>query len=591
MLLSIICTTQSSFAIPAREGKLVRVGISNANFKEYYFNNISVSATDNFTLTDKKTNTLVGNFFANEDAKIVINNNLFSIFKGETEIAKGLEGPVIVASDNGFVTVSKLKRAGKPAYYKGIFEITKAPSKNNLFNVINVLDLQSYLRGVVPNEMPVRFGHEALKAQAVLARNYVLKPREKNYHNFDVCDSVACQVYYGANTEKDEANLAIDETENIVAMYNGELILALYSSTSGGYTENYENAFSSDGYASKMFPGIPVPYLKGVPDNPKTKPLNREEDAKEFYSQNPETFDNASPYFRWQKEWDLKELEDVLKKTLKAQSAAGYVKPTFEKPEDLGNIKEIKVIRRGVSGKAMSVNIVTDKGTFNVQKELPIRRAFQKNNIGLPSANVFFEIVDAEKSDKKQDEKNVDKIKKVVAYGGGFGHGVGMSQWGAGEMAKQGYSYQDIIQHYYYGTSISTYPINLSIPDGEDVAVQTFYTENKKANLVIDNRIQYTDMTIVVNAQELRLQVVPTMFKPEVVDISPYLVKGENKITYILPYENGHKKPITLYVELCPSKVNDKDCTKKNREKEQSNEAKLDIAKKNEISNKEAQDE
>ena len=75
MLLLIICTTQSSFAIPAREGKLVRVGISNGNFKEYYFNNISASATDNFTLVDKKTNTLIANFLANEDAKIVINNN------------------------------------------------------------------------------------------------------------------------------------------------------------------------------------------------------------------------------------------------------------------------------------------------------------------------------------------------------------------------------------------------------------------------------------------------------------------------------------------------------------------------------------
>lgn len=578
LVFSVIFSTQGVFAVPAKDGKLVRVGISNSNFKEYYFNNISVSATDEFTLIDKKTNALVGTFPANEDVKIVIDNNLFSVFKGETELAKALQGPVVVSSDNGFVTVSNLKRAGKPAYYKGTFEITKAPSKNNLFNVINVLDLQSYLRGVVPNEMPVRFGHEALKAQAVLARNYVLKPREKNYHNFDVCDSVACQVYYGANTEKDEANLAIDETENIVAMYNGELILALYSSTSGGYTENYENAFSSDGYTSKMFPGIPVPYLKGVPDNPKTKPLNKEEDAKEFYTKTPETFDNASPYFRWQKEWDLKELEDVLKKTLKAQSAAGYVKPVFEKPEELGNIKEIKVIRRGVSGKAMSVNIITDKGTFNVQKELPIRRAFQKNNIGLPSANVFFEIVDVEKSDKKQNDNNSGFAKKVVAYGGGFGHGVGMSQWGAGEMANQGYSYQDIIQHYYYGTSIATYPINLSIPDGEDVAVQTFYTENKKANLVIDNRIQYTDMTIVVNAQELRLQVVPTMFKPEVVDISPYLVKGENKITYILPYENGHKKPITLYVELCSSKVTDKDVDKIEE-------------KKHKTSNKEVQDE
>ena len=126
------------------------------------------------------------------------------------------------------MTVKNLKRAGQNAYYRGTFEITKAPQKVNQFNLINVLDLQSYLKGVVPNEMPVRFGLEALKAQAVLARSYVLKPRERNYHNFDVCDSVACQVYFGANTEKELSDKAVDETDNIVAMSDNELVLALY---------------------------------------------------------------------------------------------------------------------------------------------------------------------------------------------------------------------------------------------------------------------------------------------------------------------------------------------------------------------------
>lgn len=72
------------------------------------------------------------------------------------------------------------------------------------------------------------------------------------------------------------------------------------------------------------------------------------------------------------------ELENILKQTLKTQSQAGFVKPKFEKPEDFGSLKEIKVTRRGVSGKAMFVDIITDKGTFTVSKELPIRRTFQK---------------------------------------------------------------------------------------------------------------------------------------------------------------------------------------------------------------------
>lgn len=540
-----------AYAVPALEGRLVKVGISNSNFKEYYFSNISVSATDGFRLTDKKTGTLISDFSADENIKIVIKNNLFSVYQDNTEIASNLEGPVCVSSDNGFVMVSNLKRAGKPAYYRGTFEITKVPNKNDLFNVINVLDLQSYLRGVVPNEMPVRFGPEALKAQAVLARNYVLKPREKNYHNFDVCDSVACQVYYGANTEKELADAAIRETENLVAMYEGELILALYSSTAGGYTESYENAFSTDfGNGNRMFPGLPKPYLKGVPDDPKIPVLTSESDVKKFYTSTPETFDNASPYFRWTKEWKVKELEDVLKKTLKSQSSTGFVKPKFEKAEDFGNLKDIKVLKRGVSGKAMSVNIVTDKGVFNVQKELQIRRVFQKNNIGLPSANVVFEI----KEEKPATDKTAKPVKKVIAYGGGFGHGVGMSQWGAGAMNQKGYSYGEIIQHYYKNTAICTYPVELSAQNGNDTAMQTFYTKNKKAVLVVDNKFQFTKMTVVINGQELRMEIIPTLFKPEKIDLTPYIIEGENKITYLLPFTETHKKPVRLYVEIKEAK-------------------------------------
>ena len=541
-----VCTAHTVFAVPANEGRIVKVGISDSGFKDYYFNNISVSATDNFRLTDKKTNSVIADFGAGENVKVIIKNNLFDIYMDETQIAANISGPVEVSSENGYVTVTNLKRAGKPAYYRGTFEITKVPKKNNQFNLINILDLQSYLRGVVPNEMPVRFGEEALRAQAVLARNYVLKPREKNYHNFDVCDSVACQVYYGANTEKDLSDEAVAATENIVAMHNGEMVLALYSSTAGGYTENYENAFSTDfGSGNKMFPGMPKPYLKGVPDNPRTPVLSNENEFKRFYLTKPETFDNDSPYFRWTKEWSLAELEGVLKKTLKTQSATGFVRPKLDNPDNFGHIKEIKVLRRGVSGKAMSVNIVTDKGTYNVQKELQIRRVFQKNNIGLPSANVIFEI-------KDNPENESEKI--VTAYGGGFGHGVGMSQYGAGAMAKKDYTYDEIIQHYFTDTAITTYPVTLVAQNGQDTALQNFYTNRKKAFLVVDNRFHFTKLTVAINGQEVNFDINPNIFKPERIDISSYIRKGENKITYILPYTNTHKKPVTMYVEIKEAK-------------------------------------
>lgn len=539
-------------AMSANNGRIVKVGISNQNFSNYYFNTISVSATDNFRLIDKSQNSVIADFGAGENVKIDIKNNLFTITSEGTEISSGVTGPVSVESDNGFVTVTNLKRAGKPAYYRGTFEITKVPKKDNQFNVINVLDLESYLRGVVPNEMPVRFGLEALKAQTVTARNYVLRPREKNYHNFDVCDSVACQVYYGANTEKELSDRAVIETENLVALYNDELILALYSSTAGGYTESYENAFSTDlPNGTRIFPGAAKPFLKAVPDNDKIPVLSSEDEARKFYTSEPETFDNASPYFRWTKEWDQKELEDVLKKTLKTQSRTGFVKPKFEKTEDFGKLKDIKVTKRGLSGKAMSVDIVTDKGTFTVQKELPIRRTFQKNNISLPSANVVFDIVTI-KPDSA--DKKAKPVKKIIARGGGFGHGVGMSQFGAGEMNKRGYSYGEILQHYYRNISIATYPVTLSNQNGHDTDSQVFYTKDKTASLIIENKFQFSKFIIVINGQELRLEMAPHLFKSGKFDLSPYIVEGKNRITYMLPYSELHKKPVKLYVEIKEAK-------------------------------------
>lgn len=533
-------------AVPAKNGRMVTVGISDTKFQNYYFNTINISATDKFRLIDKSTNSVIAEFEANDDVKVFIKDNRFTIMLGKVTMANGINGPVEVVCDEGFVTVVNLKRAGKPAYYRGTFEITKAPKKDNQFNVINVLDLESYLRGVVPNEMPVRFGFEALKAQAVLARNYAIRPREKNIHNFDVCDSVACQVYFGANTEKELSDKAVYETENIAAMYDGEPVLALYSSTAGGYTENYENAFSTDmANGTRLFPGAPKPYLKGVPDDGKTPALYTEAEARKFYTSVPKTFDNASPYFRWTKEWEKSELEKILKKTLKAQSSTGFVQPVLKNEKDFGSLKSIKVSRRGVSGKAMCVDIVTDKGKFFVQKELQIRRVFQKDNISLPSANVIFDMETIEPADK-----NSKPITKIIARGGGFGHGVGMSQFGAGEMAKQGYSYEEIIQHYFKNTAITTYPVVLSNKNGHEIETQKFYTKNKKAYLVVENKFQFSKITVVLNGQELRLEVIPTIFKPERFDISEYMVEGENKITYMLPYSEMHKKPVKLYVEI-----------------------------------------
>ena len=170
-----------------------------------------------------------------------------------------VDGPVQITSNFGLLGVSGLKRAGKQALYHGAFELT--PNSNGTFNLVNMIEVEDYLKGVVPNEMPVHFGLEALKAQTVAARNYALSPRVKSSPNYDLVDSVASQVYFGANTEKPLSNQAVEETEGIVAIYDWDLILAQYSSTAGGYTESFSNAFSD---ARKYF-SLPVYIYKIAP--------------------------------------------------------------------------------------------------------------------------------------------------------------------------------------------------------------------------------------------------------------------------------------------------------------------------------------
>lgn len=525
-------------AIQAKNGREVRVGISDTDFSKYYYQDIEISSTDDFVLIDKSDNTVICEFLANTPAAVVMDNDKFDIYMNGKEVAKNLIGPIVVSSDSGFLYIPSLKRAGKTALFRGTFELTKSPSKENLFSVINVLDVESYLRGVVPNEMPVKFGLEALKAQTVTARNYVLKPREKKYHNFDVCDSVACQVYFGAATECELSDRAIAETENLVAMHDGDLILALYSSTAGGHTESYENAFSDS--STKGFPAAPKQYLKGVPDNDKIGSLKTEGDVRKFYLSSPTTFDNKSPYFRWEKYWDADELEGILKKTLKINSSTGFVKPALYDEQSFGKLKNIKVIRRGVSGKAMAVEITTDKGVFIVEKELVIRRVFQNGSKPLPSANIIFDFTKSSKGE----------IEKIVVHGGGFGHGVGMSQWGAGMMGAMGYSYDEILKHYYSGISVTTYPITLTSESGKESDSVYFYTKTKKAVLMVENKFQFCELIVAVNSKQLKIELAPHLFKPVEVDLSPYLNRGRNEVTFILPYTDSHKKSVRLYIEL-----------------------------------------
>ena len=532
------CTLNENITSTPRSQR-IRVAIGNQNFGTYVYSNIGIYGTAEIQIFNN--NNLVQNFTPNTNiiVKLQPSSGNYELSTDDGSIIGVYSGVLKFTCSNGLLGVKNLKRASKPALYHGAFEI--AQYNSDKFNLVNVIEVEEYLKGVVPNEMPITFGLNALKAQTVSARNYALSPRVKASPNYDVVDSVASQVYFGANTEKELATQAVEETEGVVALYDSELILAQYSSTSGGYTESFSMAFSDP--TTKIFPSQEKPYLVAKPDMLTQKPLDNEQDAVEFYKSRPDSYDIRSPYYRWQKQWNGQELRQTLETTLVTQSTTGFVKPAFNKGDKLDDLIEIKVTKRGQSGKIVEMQIVTKTKTFTIQKELVIRRLFVNNGKALPSANVVFECA--------QDDHG--NILSVVAYGGGYGHGVGLSQFGAGFMGSElNMPYEKILQHYYTGITLGTMPLTLTAETGE--YIQNFYTTNKETHIIVDNHSQVSKLDAIINGKTITLDIPNSLWgeKSGRINISKYINKGRNTIIFLTPKDTlqGKEKYIKLYVEL-----------------------------------------
>ncbi len=521
--------------IDSPHSKIVRVGIGSQNFSTYEWSTVSIYGTEEFEIYNNKE--YINTYDGQNNIKISMVGKIFILKDSEDKVIAKISGPVIFKTDYGFLGINGLKRAGKDAQYRGTFELVPS-NKDGKFYIVNSIWLEDYLKGVVPNEMPVRFGLEALKAQSVAARNYVLSPRVKANPNYDVVDSVASQVYFGANSEKELSNRAVEETTGIVAIYDWNLILAQYSSTAGGYTESYQYTFSEP--FTKEFPSKPKPYLIAKPDCDNFKPLNNEEDAAEFYKSKPDSYDVNSTYYRWEREWNGQEIQDEVQNHIAAQSAAGFVHPEVKKGEVIGIIKKLNVLKRGDSGKIIKLEIQTDSGNYIVEKELVIRRLLTNHGKALPSANVVFE-----------HEYNEDgDLIYIKAYGGGFGHGVGMSQYGAGYMATElNMPYEKILQHYYTGISLTTQPFILSSNSEQNQVSQTFFSKNRQAHLIVDNKYKVDYIDASINGIDEKI-ILDKSQRFNRIDLSPYLKHGMNTITFYFPTAQESNKGLRMYIEV-----------------------------------------
>ena len=308
------------------------------------------------------------------------------------------------SSASDCIAIATDKAGLNKACYNGEFIVT---ANGNKLNAINVIDIEDYLRGVVPYEIGKldESKFEALKAQAVAARTYAYKHfGSRVAQGFDVYADTRDQVYKGLHSATALTDKAVRETEGVVMTYNGEFITAYYHSTCGGETEGVVTWGRPD-----------HPYLKNKPDlRPDGTPWCRE-----------------SNYTEWTREFTEDELRDLFQ--INAKEAKANV-PSFS------SIKSMHIQDTLKSGRIHTLVIETNNGSFTAKAD-KIRWLFKRGGTILPSS--FFRI-----------HKNGNEW---ILKGKGFGHGVGLCQMGARARAQAGQSYIQILTHYYPGITLEKF--------------------------------------------------------------------------------------------------------------------------------------
>lgn len=302
--------------------------------------------------------------------------------------------------------------------YEGELHFYK--TNENKFDVVVHLALEQYLKGVVPYEIGSDSPLEALKAQAVAARSEaIIALNSKLYSgdHYDLTSDVECQVFSGNKKRTEKSDRAVMETKSLILSENGKPINAYYASNCGGHSELIKNVWG-DRLVPQSYNISNFDWEEQISTD-----LSIEDNAREWIFSNPPSYCNpnlnrelpewSQNNFRWKREFTIEEITKMTSKN-----------------EDLGNLLEIEILKRGTSGRAYLANFIFEKESLEVKGELKIRQMLTP-----PLRSSCFV---------------VDKTETgFVLHGAGWGHGVGMCQSGAITMANNGKSFEEILKHYY----------------------------------------------------------------------------------------------------------------------------------------------
>jgi len=427
--------------------EIIRVLIKTDGFEELYHPVVTLDVNSDFVISYGDTQEIHSSgevLTINGDSPYFVNNRM----------------KILPSSNSGETKITSVTRAyGNPSYL-GSIEIERRPEG---LIIVNELPLEQYLYSVVPSEMPTSYGMEAVKAQAICARSYAIKHMEGGsyaQYGAHVNDSVQFQVYN--NSQRDALSVqAVDETAGQVVLYDGAVANTFYFSTSCGHTST--NAIWGD-------KGGVLPYLKSILLNASgdTYDLSNNDTFRAFItSVEPETYEKEEAWYRWQTTTSLSNIAAAVNANITSRIKANpgnilvedengeFVEKTID---SIGDVLNVSVEKRSESGVVEILQIIGTLYTIQVTSEYNIRALLfsglseiTKNdgstatNLSLlPSAYIYIEPM-----------KEGEILTGYTIFGGGYGHGVGMSQNGANNMAHAGMTYDEILHFYYKEIEIS----------------------------------------------------------------------------------------------------------------------------------------
>ena len=310
------------------------------------------------------------------------------------------------------ISIASLKRGYGTPSYRGKLELFKTAEG---IVIINELLLEEYLYAVVPSEMPASYEIEALKAQAVCARSYAYN-QSRNYaypeYQAHVDDSTSFQVY-GNSLEQESTIRAVNETCGEKIWYKNQVATAYYYSTSCGKTASITAWGSELGDSNRYLQSISVCNKKGV------------------------EYESTLPWYRWTATVSEQAMSDLIE---------------LNTGKEIGTLLNLAVTRQGDGGIVQELTIVGTMGKIIVETENKIRSALGGSGYTIEKRDGT--IVNGSKLLPSAFFTIEKKSGNYILHGGGYGHGIGMSQNGANEMAKQGETYKQILTFFYTGVTV-----------------------------------------------------------------------------------------------------------------------------------------